>query len=555
MASINLPPERRVGHLTLHRQGRKLSLKEFNALSSSERLEIIHQAQGKQKYDLLLNAVDAEQLVPQLHPQELYLTVNQLGPEYSSELLMLASAEQTTTLLDLDCWNDDSLSPVLSLHWLELLLATGPEKVCQLAREIEPELLVLFLKKHLRIIRGLEAYDDDEAENARRLEALYDVEYASEDAAKIIGALLQILMQQEQECYLLLMEMIRSEIISVLEEEVYQGRNNRLLDLGIIPAAEARALYSYLDPQTFTPGGKEDFRLEADDMQHPGALLAQATPENLLEEVLSTSINHSLAVELSMLANRKMSADQVDISSAEAISAALQSLYRTLNLALEALAGKDLPKAEQIFKTTYLQRLYQYGYSLLRKRQIEAEQLAAGPIGKLLDYPEQLFIDSLRQKPPYLYQEARDDRPSQLQEISTLSDLALVDRRLAQIRQLQDLFTRQLPFDLPEEDEFAGAELSLTSLFLTAIANQLLGRPFAPAPLTIDLLPELCEKSLQTDDLQPGFHQDVHQLVDSLCPGCEFFSQFCLECWFEELTAYRAEPESYQSSWLQLSAT
>ena len=60
MTRIELPTERQVGHLTVLRQGRKLSLKEYNALTGSERLEMIHQASGKQKYDLILNANDAE---------------------------------------------------------------------------------------------------------------------------------------------------------------------------------------------------------------------------------------------------------------------------------------------------------------------------------------------------------------------------------------------------------------------------------------------------------------------------------------------------------------
>ena len=282
MTKITLPEKRQVGHLTLLRQGRNITPEEYNALTANEQLSMIHQARGKQKYDLIINSQNNEKLVPQLHPQELYLTINELGAEYSTELLALASPEQFTTLLDLDCWDQDNLSPILSLHWLELLLGTGEDKVCQLAREMEPEVLALFLKKHLFIIRGLEAYDDDDAENAKRLEGVYDIQYSSENAAKIIGAILKILQDREQQSYLYIMEMIRGENATVLEENVYQDRSNRLLDLGIIPAIEAKDIYSYRDPETFTPGGKSDFHLEADSLQHPAALLACATPETCL---------------------------------------------------------------------------------------------------------------------------------------------------------------------------------------------------------------------------------------------------------------------------------
>jgi len=423
MTRIQLPTERQIGHLTLHRQGRKLSLKEYNSLTSSERLKMIQQAAGKQKYELILNANDNEQLVPLLHPQELYLTINEVGAEYAVELLALASTEQITTLLDLDCWQGDNLSPVLTLHWLQLLLETGQEKVCQIAQEIEPEILAIFLQKHLTILRGLEAYDDDDAENAKRMESIYDIDYATEDAAKIIGPFLQIIVERVQGTYLRVMEMIRSEMLSTFEEEMFQARNNRISDLGFIPSVEARGIYAFLDPERFSPGGKIGYRIEADDLPNPGALLAKAQPNNLLAEVLTNGLSHELATELCMLANRKMSADGTEISDTAEVSLSLQQLYNTLNLALEFLAGTDADKAEQIVGSTYLLHLFQLGHSLQKQLQTAAQQIVASPIGPFLDYPEQLFIDSLLDTPAMFYHEATAEAPSHLQPIASAHDL------------------------------------------------------------------------------------------------------------------------------------
>ena len=495
MTKITLPSERQVGHLTLLRQGRKISLAEYNALATDEQLNMIHQAHGKQKYDLLINAQQVEKLVPQLHPQELYLTINELGAEYSTELLMLATPEQFTTLLDLDCWDEDNLSPVLSLYWLELLLTMGEEKICQLAREMEPEILTLFLKKHLFITRGLEAFDDDDAENAKRLEGLYDIEYSSENAAKVIGAILKIWMDREQESYLLIMEMTRSEIFSVLEEEVYQTRSNRLLDLGIIPTIEAKEIYSYIDPETFTPGGKSDFLLEADNSQHPAALLACASPHNLLAEILTGGVDHGLACELLFLANRKMSADNIDVAETKFVSEAFQSTYDTLNLALEFLAGTDIDKALSIFNNTFLLHLFQLGHSLIKNQQRRAEQIRSGHTYLFLDYPELLFIDSILQTPPYLYLAGDKEESGDLQPITTLKDLEIADHHLTQIETLQKLFSVALPFDLPQPEVEADEYPSLSGIFLTAVANQLLERDFAPTPLFMTDLAVLKDKT------------------------------------------------------------
>lgn len=541
MTRINLPNERQVGHLTLLRQGRKISVKEYNALTGSERLEMIRQATGKQKYDLLLSAVDASSLAPQLHPQELYLTVNELGAEYSAELLMLANTEQITTLLDLDCWDGGTLSPILSLFWLQLLLETGPEKVCQLAQEIEPEVLALFLKKHLTITRGLEVYDDDDAENANRLESLYDIDFASEEAAKTIGALLRILMEMAQESYLLLMEMVRSELTTSLEEEVYQGRNNRLSDLGIIPHIEARNIYAFTDPELFSPGGKKDFQLEASSLQSPTALLSRANPGNILAELLTNGLSHELASELCLLANRKMSADNTDISSANDVAGSLQELYDTLNLALEYLAKTDIEKAEQVINSTYLLHLFQLGHSLLQQVQECAQQILKGPIGCLLDYPEQLFLDALIEQPPALYREARADKQSELQSIATLKDLEIAKLRLRQIEDLQHLFCHLLPFDLPASEEESSENLSLSMLFLTAVANQLLGRPFSPEPLSAEDLLLLKARTFSEQQLSPDFHKQIQALLKQLDVHCDFFVEFCLECWRADLNAIDPE--------------
>ena len=537
MTRINLPTERQVGHLTLLRQGRKLSLKEYNALTTTEQLEMIRQAHGKQKYDLIINSDYAATLTPQLHPQELYLTINELGAEYAIELLMLADPEQIITLLDLDCWNRDSLSEILSLHWLELLLNTGEKQVCRLAKKIESEIWALFLKKHLTIIRGLEAYDDDDADNARRLESIYDIEYASENAAKIIGALLQIIWRHDQETYLLIMETIRSENLSLLEEEVFQARNNRMLDLGFIPSMEAKSIYNYIDPAHFITGGKKNFKIEAEGLPHPGALLARAEPDNLLAEVLTANLDHDLASELCLLVNRKMSADATDLSSINDVTESLQSIYDTLNLSLEYLADENLAKAEEAFQQTYLLNLFQLGHSLIHQRQQKAEKILQSPIGPFLDYPEQLFVDSLLQQPACFYSAADDDHPSRLQPLTTMKTLKMVDQRLSQLAALQTLFCEMLPFSLPEETDLSAEIPTLSILFLTAVANQLLGRPFLPKPMTaVDIL-RLKEITIRQNNISTNFQTQLYNLVNQLTDNCGFFIEFCLECWKEDLSA------------------
>lgn len=533
MDKINLPSERRVGHLKLIRQGGEISLHEFSCLSENEQLDLVRQQQGKDKYTLLINSQRAERLVPRLHPQEIYLALNELGAEDATDLLALASPEQTNLLLDLDCWDNDTLSPILSLHWLGLLLSTGPDNCCRLIRELDAEILALFLNKHLTITHGIEVFDSDDADNAKRLESLYDIDYASEDAAKIIGALLRIWSEQEQESYLLVMEMIRSEQLTTLEEEVYQSRNNRLLDLGILPTSEAKSIYTLIDTVNFETGEKKDFKLEAEGLSHPQALLNQAQPDNLLADILANGISHSEACELLALINRKMSADAIDISAADQVKSAIQSVYDTLNLALESVAGKNSTDAEQVFKSTYLLRLFQLGFSLIEQNRLRAVAISDSAIYPFLDYPELLFIDSLLETPPCLYLPGDDERPASLQRIRTLQEINSVNFRLGQVEILSEVFLDNSPFTLPNSGNEDADPPSLAQLYITAAANQLLGHPFLPEPITTADLRSLREKTIVDGSLDAEFSAQFINLTQQLNAGLSFFADFCLEIWLE----------------------
>ncbi len=405
----------------------------FHQLPLKEQLIEIHQAQGKKKYNLILNSSKPEIVVPRLHPQELYLTVNELGAQDSLELISLATPAQITLILDLDCWDLDTLNPESALNWLEFLSNCDEEKIRQLARETEPEILALMLGKHLTIIRGLEAYDDDDAENAKRMEAIYDIEYKSDDAAKIIGALFNIWQELEQNHYLQIMEIIRSESMLILEEEVYQRRSARLLDLGIVPTMDARVIYTRINPQTFAVGDKQDFRLEADSLPNPLALLKTATPHHFLAAVLEEGIPHELACEMLHLVNRKFSADQIDLSATTEVREALQQTYDNLNLALQYLADKDLEQATKIFHTTWLQRLFQLGYTLINREQDRASTIKKHPHFTHLDESATLFIDLLTQQPPRYYCEGCDTCPSEICAINTMEQIHRIAERLSLI--------------------------------------------------------------------------------------------------------------------------
>ncbi|MEJ2202227.1 MAG: DUF6178 family protein, partial [Desulfuromonadaceae bacterium] len=163
MERIELPAERRVGHLKLLREPRRISSREFNALSADERLDLVRRLSGRAKYNLLIEAADAENLVQRMSVQEIYLLSKELGEEDSGELVLMLAPEQFTPLLDLDCWQGDRFDEILALTWLGLLLEGGDEKVVTTLRSLDFDLLLLLTRKQIRVVAGPEDIHDDDA--------------------------------------------------------------------------------------------------------------------------------------------------------------------------------------------------------------------------------------------------------------------------------------------------------------------------------------------------------------------------------------------------------
>ncbi|MFO7577518.1 MAG: DUF6178 family protein [Pelovirga sp.] len=524
----------------------------FADLTLKQQRQQIQQAHGKEKYDLIFNSSKPAVMVMAMHPQELYLTINELGAEDSLDLIALATPAQITLVLDLDCWDGDQLSAEDTLHWLEFLLHCGEEKVRQLARDMDPATLALMLKKHLTITRGLEAYDDDDAENAKRLEAIYDVDYRSEDAAKTIGALIRIWQELEQDSFLQMMETLRGENLTCLEEEVYQLRNNRLLDLGIIPQTEAQAIYAYLDPQSFRTGEKKDFQLEAEKLPSPLALLKTATPRNLLAAVLEQGIEHEAACEMLHLVNRKFSADNVDLANTTQLQNALQQTYDTLNLALEYLSGNALDTATKIFDTTWLQRLFQLGHSLVVTQQRRAQQLKKSALYRYFDEPEQFFLDNLLERPAQVCFAEPDDLSAKLKPLHSMAELERVKLRLAQIEALEQLFGGPLQPLIEDLPAHRAETATLAGLLMTAVANQLLHGHLRLTPVRREDLAELARQTLSGTGISAAFAGHVHQLIASVDPACVFFVPYCLERWQEFFSSSEPAADLAESSELLL---
>jgi len=525
----------------------------INTLTEGERLMVVQSAHGKEKLDLLIEAVDGPYLLRRLPMQEVYLLVRQLGAEDTVELMELCQTEQLVGLLDLDGWQGYHLDRKKTLEWMFNLLECGEEKVLRTADEMDFELLSLVMQKHLKVIRGPEAIDDeDERAEALIKDGGYSVEFTDEPTAKIAGAWLDILFRHHQGLYLQLMEGVRWESSAVLEENVARWRNGRLLDQGFPEPLEARGVYSWLDPASCNV--EQHRKLNPfdvlDGVEAPSYVLSRIDHVHLLAEVLARGITSEVAWELAYLLNKVMMADQVDIGEIDQVEDCVERVYGILDIALEKLCGHNAEMAADLFDSIWLESLFRLGHSLTLQLQHRAHAIHASVISAFLDPPYRSLVDALLQRSPQFYQGLMEVNRNDTHPFMTLEQVQLCSVWLDRLERQQRLFVGIFEFGLQHPDAYdlegclpeQGDDLSLSQMFLTAYANRLLGKPFAPEPLRQDAIRQL--HRLVTVDgggLKAEIRQECVAWLESLETGAGEFGAWCLASWDDEFCRLAAE--------------
>ncbi len=490
MTRIDLPPEKQIGHLTLLRAPRSITSKEYNSLSFAERLSMVRGAVGSQKYRLLVEAQDAEALVRRLPAQEIYLLIKELGLTEVPELLAAADVDQFTAFLDLDCWQGDVFNARTAAEWLAVLFDGGEETVLKTVHDLNFGLLVLLLKKQINVLSTPSDMDDEDSRSeAAQHNGGYELEYRDSETGKLFATFLGFLQQQDPAMFTRLLEAVRWEQETLLEEENYQERRIRLESLGFPDSFESLAIYAWLDPAQFNPG---DFRRGATADQPtsepPAFVLTTVHPGGILAEVLAAGIDAETAWELTWLLNRVMVADRLDIGDVARVQEAAGNACRYLNLALEHLCGADVEQACRLFAGTYLQALFRLGFSLTIRLQRRARQISQSLIGPWLDGPFCSFVNALSFKKPRYFEGIEEVTRAGERPFATLQELHRAGEWLDRLEGQRLLFEAKFPFALPAQEtlDLTGCypeiaeDLALSDFFLTALGNQLLGRDFVP---------------------------------------------------------------------------
>ncbi|HUL30785.1 MAG TPA: DUF6178 family protein, partial [Thermodesulfobacteriota bacterium] len=466
----------------------------FNSLSVKNQLDFVLQAHGKDRIRYLFLSEHPEQLVEALPELEVFLTVKEAGDKDCLDLISLTTPEQFQFLLDLDFWKKDQLDPEKVLSWMEILLESGEKKVTQFIQSTDIEFVALLLKKFLHAT----TMEGEHVEGMDRiplftLDQYHFVHFRGKGTREIFEPFLQFLYKVDGKNYQRLMDSLIVEFESELEETGYRLRNSRLSDYGFPSFEESLEIYQFFNPDSPVLERRPRPAGAGEETARKGSVfyLAQQNEGPFFSAILSKTDDpreqDRLKQEIAALCNKAIIAEAIDLSNLAAMERVVKKVYHTLNLGLQYLSKEDERKALETLQSLPAQKLFQYGVSATLLLRRKAESILRGPWFSgnqeyltLLDPPLSEKLEGILRRRPALY------RDWSYEDFRNLQDLKEADEFLEFIQSVVNFLGEKLkvfPRSL-EEIDLSGCypddwrEISLSTVFLTSLANQILEGTF-----------------------------------------------------------------------------
>jgi Family of unknown function (DUF6178) len=364
-------------------------------------------ARGKEKLDVLLSAPDPEGLVQSIPDQDLYLAILEIGPDDAAEIVALSSPSQFRHAVDLAAWpgRDAGPEPASVLRWLRLARegAGHSDRASKRYREklagLDPEMLSLTLRRILRVHDLQEESEPQVLETGgtyRTPEGRYLVELLEGTDYAMAKGLLDDLYAEDVLGTTRLLESLRWEVPTELEEAARRWRDGRLRDRGFPDLEEAASFYARPAAAKSAPS--------------PAAGTALVAPvPNLLEralEQLSGDERERAEEGIVYASNAALVANAVRADDFEEVRDTLADARSTLALGLEILSAGDLHRAARVLAERPVRQIFQAGMGEAYRLQARARRAAAAArlpqaqTATLLDPPLSDAVDALSRMRP-----------------------------------------------------------------------------------------------------------------------------------------------------------
>jgi hypothetical protein len=495
-------------------------LEGFKDLPLPRQVDFILRYPPKERLRLVFLSEHPKALVQSLPELDLYLTVKALGDRDAVDLVSLTTAEQLQFLLDLDLWKRDQLDPEKISHWIGLLLECGEERLLQFIRETDQEVIAQMLKKLLFVtkIEG-ELTERMDRTTLFTLDQQYWVAFRKPETRPVLQRFLEYLYLANPVGYPRLLESLIVEIESELEEIAYRFRKGRMADHGFPDFEEALGIYQFVNPDSLKPNRVEASTAPRTEKRFLPVGLPPAFGEegvffsSVFSHVEDPSEQTHMRQQIAALYNRAIIAEPVDEFTLDGMKRVGERVFHTLNLGLEYASQKDGARGLEILRSVPIQRIFQAGVGVTILLRRKAEEILKGPWFQgdrenllFLDPPHRERFEGLLRKRPALCREGVDG------DFKSLRDFEETDRFLTMagawvsfLGEKLTILPRQIKnLDLASCYPKTWREITLSTLFLTSLAHQLLEGAFLFRAIGQSRLKEFVSRVLEKDEHGKG---------------------------------------------------
>lgn len=383
------------------------------------KLQINSAKKGETALDFILDHPKPFEFVQNLPTTDLLFLIKNQGLEDSLDVLNFLSSNQVKEIIDLDGWAGETLSPKHLGEWLYALNASNPEKAAQHFVNLDIELISLLLLYNSEFYELSEdtPFPDLPSETiyTQTPDRLYLIVFNADSDEKLVYFLkstLEILMGKDMRYVHRLVESVRWETPSTLEEEALRWREARMMDLGFPSTDEAKSILSYLPDGAINATEQASNPHSSDEAASNNHIVSQSFKKfpGLQKSLADLSAENQQLIVNSIISttNHVHLAQNGRLGDVETLKHCSQYTLCYLEMGLLYLAKKSGKSTTEVLTQYTTKALFQTGRSLVLRLKIRTQRFLSAQKEKLgakdFEAPLKDVLAGLMQPEPLFYE-------------------------------------------------------------------------------------------------------------------------------------------------------
>ncbi|MFY9398656.1 MAG: DUF6178 family protein [Desulfomonilia bacterium] len=477
----------------------------------------------------LIDSPYTGQILQRLSPQETFMLIKESWGTDSQILLQYISPETITHIIDMDCWDRDTLKVDVLMDWLWEIYNASPDSLQNALGSLDLDIMILLYQSFIDVVQvvptderiadlldaGYESLDDN----------YYFLIREEDERSQLLKDMLSLMFTHYQDTYYAIMEGVIWEMRSYLEENIYEKRALRLMELGFPPPDEAMAIYRRVQSHRLLGQGlsrEKVPRIDSGRTVLPTLYLDHLSRStDLISSTLGEAAPETrerFMVEMVYLANKVVMADYRPLNEVDELKGCIDKASALASLGLAAAMKLSGRSAAEILETSNAETLFTLGFNMILDQQARLRRILKDVGMAMIPERFSVYAEGLIKKRP-LFKDHDFSSIEQLDEATHAVDMieafASITRGLNWQGRRAELRSTN-----------TGPEIDLETIILTVLAVNVLEKSTEFKPLERDGLIGFIDKVTRMGEggrrvLDPEFRQSLEAFLAPLAPDLE----------------------------------